>query len=70
MIVCICKGISDKTIRFLVQNGAKCLRDVMMKCNAASDCGSCACDVKALVEKFKAEEAEQPAQPLTSASNE
>lgn len=55
MVVCLCKGVSDKKIRWLVQNGATSLRDVMQSCQAGRDCGACVCAVKSLVEQTKAE---------------
>jgi bacterioferritin-associated ferredoxin len=56
MVVCLCKGVSDKTIRWHVQNGQKSLRDVMRACNAGSDCGSCVCQVRALIDATIAED--------------
>jgi bacterioferritin-associated ferredoxin len=55
MLVCLCKGVSDKKIRWLVQNGATCLRDVMATCKAGSDCGSCVCQVRDLIEEVRLE---------------
>lgn len=55
MLVCLCKGVSDKKIRWLVQNGATGLRDVMSTCKAGSDCGSCVCQVKDLIEETRRE---------------
>jgi bacterioferritin-associated ferredoxin len=51
MLVCLCKGVSDSKIRFLVQNGCRSVREVMATCHAGQDCGSCICEVKALVEQ-------------------
>jgi bacterioferritin-associated ferredoxin len=53
MVVCLCKGVSDKKIRWLVQNGATTLRDVMASCKAGSDCGTCICQVKELIESTR-----------------
>lgn len=55
MLLCLCKGVSDKTVRWLVQNGSACTKDVMAKCRAGTDCGTCIPELKALVEKTKAE---------------
>lgn len=55
MLVCLCKGVSDKKIRWLVQNGATCLRDIMATCQAGSDCGSCVCQVRDLIQETRAE---------------
>jgi len=56
MVVCLCKGVSDKTIRWLVQNGAKGLRDVAQACKAGTDCGSCVCQVRELIEQTRRDE--------------
>ena len=55
MLVCLCKGVTDKKIRWLVQNGANCLRDVMTTCQAGSDCGSCVCQLRELIEQTRTE---------------
>jgi bacterioferritin-associated ferredoxin len=51
MVVCLCKGVSDKKVRWLVQNGAATLRDVMTSCKAGTDCGSCVCQLKQIIEE-------------------
>ncbi|MBM4252470.1 MAG: hypothetical protein FJ146_10905 [Deltaproteobacteria bacterium] len=53
MVVCLCKGVSDKKINALLENGATCLRDVMSSCQAGSDCGSCICQLKEMVQKSR-----------------
>ena len=53
MVVCLCKGVSDKKIRSLLENGATCLRDVMASCQAGSDCGSCICQLKEMVQQSR-----------------
>lgn len=52
MFVCVCKGISDKKIRALVQSGcARNLRDVVNTSKAGSDCGSCLLQIRQIVEE-------------------
>lgn len=51
MVICLCKGVSDSKIRFLVQNGATTLKEVMATSHAGKDCGSCIGAVKSLIEK-------------------
>jgi bacterioferritin-associated ferredoxin len=41
MYVCICHGVTHSKIEELVDAGAETLRDVLSKCPAGSDCGSC-----------------------------
>lgn len=50
MIICVCKGISDGTIKNLVKAGATSLRQIMATCHAGKDCGSCVCKVKEILE--------------------
>ncbi len=50
MVICLCKGVSDKRIRQLIDSGAKSLRDIMASCQAGSDCGSCVCAVKEMLQ--------------------
>jgi bacterioferritin-associated ferredoxin len=49
MLVCLCKGVSDKKIKSLVENGASSLREVMTTCHAGMDCGSCVCALREIV---------------------
>lgn len=52
MIVCLCAGTSDRTIRKLVQDGASTVRDVSVASDGAgTHCGSCCCDIARLVKK-------------------
>jgi bacterioferritin-associated ferredoxin len=57
MLVCLCKGVSDRKIRWLVQNGAKTPREVMASCHAGSDCGACVATVRDTVNEAIAETA-------------
>lgn len=68
MLVCLCKGVSDKTVRWLVQNGSNCVKDVMAKCRAGTDCGTCVASLKVLVETTKAEAAGDAATTATAAN--
>jgi len=58
MVVCLCKGISDKQIRQLVEAGVTSAREVMSRCRAGTDCGTCVLQVRAVVEETLAEVAE------------
>ena len=42
MIICQCNGVSDRTIRKAVRNGASNHNDVVRACTAGKDCGGCA----------------------------
>jgi bacterioferritin-associated ferredoxin len=41
MIVCLCRGVSDRDIRAVVAAGACSPEAVAAQCGAGSDCGSC-----------------------------
>lgn len=41
MIVCHCKGITDREIRSAVRDGAKTKRQVARACQAGRSCGGC-----------------------------
>jgi bacterioferritin-associated ferredoxin len=41
MILCHCKGVSDKSVRRAIQCGASSVRDVSRACGAGTGCGGC-----------------------------
>ena len=49
MLVCHCNGVSDRTIRKVVRNGATTARDVAETCGAGSCCGSCSDAVRKII---------------------
>ncbi|MDO5091715.1 MAG: (2Fe-2S)-binding protein [Cardiobacteriaceae bacterium] len=49
MYICICHGISDRTIRKALDNGARHYRDIADGLGAGSCCGLCVADVKSLI---------------------
>jgi len=53
MITCVCNAVSDKKIRWLVQNGATSLKEVMATCKAGGDCGLCISEVRAIVYEIR-----------------
>jgi len=40
MVVCICRGASERDVRNAVSSGANCL-EKLEKCGIGGDCGSC-----------------------------
>lgn len=50
MILCLCQGISDRTVRLAVMNGASSVDAVAARCGAGTDCGSCRHAIADLVE--------------------
>ena len=51
MIVCLCRGVSERHIEDTVAAGAKTVGDVSRACGAATDCGACHYLVAALVDE-------------------
>tara|TARA_R110000850_G_scaffold265250_5_gene394731 strand:- start:6473 stop:6694 length:222 start_codon:yes stop_codon:yes gene_type:complete len=41
MIVCVCKAVSDKTVRRMVQAGASSVREVSRETGLGTCCGVC-----------------------------
>ena len=41
MILCLCQGISDHSVRATIRNGAATLDEVAAACRAGADCGAC-----------------------------
>jgi bacterioferritin-associated ferredoxin len=70
MIVCHCNGVSDRTIRKVVREGAGTLRDVGFACGAATCCGGCADAVRQILhaESVQREEVPVAASPAASAN--
>jgi bacterioferritin-associated ferredoxin len=50
MIVCICQGVSDRTIQRLVAAGARSLDELASRCGAGADCGLCCALLESMVE--------------------
>lgn len=50
MIVCHCKGISDREIRSAVQDGATTHRQVGRACQAGRTCGGCHPVIREIIE--------------------
>lgn len=55
MYVCLCKGITDKELRTVVQQGATSFRKVAQETGCATQCGSCACMAKEIIDSTLAE---------------
>jgi bacterioferritin-associated ferredoxin len=41
MVVCHCKGLTDRDVRSAIEAGACTRRDVVRRCGAGSVCGGC-----------------------------
>ena len=49
MIVCLCRAVSDRTIRALVKDGATTVEAIGQKCGAGTGCGGCRRQIAALI---------------------
>lgn len=49
MIVCHCKGKTNRDIEAAAASGARTTRDVAIACEAGSDCGGCVHAISALL---------------------
>lgn len=50
MIVCLCKGVSSKTILAEVRRGARTVPGIARACEAGTGCGACLRQIRQLVE--------------------
>ncbi len=51
MIVCHCHGVSDRSIREAVQEGARTCRQVARACRAGRACGGCRPVIHEIIER-------------------
>ena len=49
MIVCLCHGVNDRTIRACVEDGADSVKEVGRRCGAGTDCGGCRRSIRQLI---------------------
>ena len=56
MLVCHCNGVSDRTIRKAVRNGATTARDVAHRCGAGACCGGCTDVIREIIHAESAAE--------------
>jgi bacterioferritin-associated ferredoxin len=50
MIVCLCRGVSERHVETVVAKGAATVHEVSRACGAGSDCGACRHLLAALIE--------------------
>jgi bacterioferritin-associated ferredoxin len=67
MIVCHCHGVTDRTIRRAVREGACSLRQVALASRAGRMCGGCRPLVKKLIEEESTLPSAAPAAPVVAA---
>jgi bacterioferritin-associated ferredoxin len=49
MIVCLCRGVSDRTVKNAIDEGAESVAAVGRACGAGTDCGSCQRQIAGLI---------------------
>ena len=49
MIVCICKGVSDRKIHEEIRKGHKTLAQIRSGCRAGTDCGACVQQIRKML---------------------
>ena len=64
MIVCLCKGVSDREIRRHIKGGCDSRRSIAKATGAGSDCGQCACDLSSMLEEHHQAEGHNPMELL------
>lgn len=65
MIVCLCEGLNDKKLRAEIRGGARTLHDLKRSCGAGASCGSCVCDLKAMLAEHRQESDAAPQDVLS-----
>jgi bacterioferritin-associated ferredoxin len=67
VIICICRGKSERDIERAIENGAETVRD-LQRCGIGDQCGSCHNSLRAILAKAAA--AAAPAQPCPACTPE
>lgn len=49
MLVCICKGVSDRRITEEIRRGNRSLQQIQKGCRAGTDCGSCVKQIRRML---------------------
>jgi bacterioferritin-associated ferredoxin len=55
MIVCLCRRVSDRTIRAAIRDGAQTEEQVAEMCGAGTCCGGCVPTISELIDAERAE---------------
>jgi bacterioferritin-associated ferredoxin len=61
MLVCLCRGVSDREVREVLADGATTLREVAKACGAGIDCGSCRDLIRTMIASCPARGCDPPA---------
>ncbi len=66
MIICLCRGKSDRDVMRAIEDGASTLRD-LQRCGIGDQCGSCHNSLRAMLARAAAESAEVEPCPACAA---
>ena len=61
MIVCLCKGVSSRTILDEARRGSRTVGQIARSCQAGTCCGACVGQIRELLERSAASRAEREA---------
>ncbi|MBI3044955.1 MAG: bacterioferritin-associated ferredoxin [Betaproteobacteria bacterium] len=53
MYVCICHAVTDREIRACIDDGGGSMRDLRKQLGVGTQCGKCACHVRAILKEEK-----------------
>ena len=69
MYICICHGVTDRDVRACIEDGAVSMRQLREKLKVSTQCGKCACHVRAILQEETSASARpvQLAQPAFTA---
>ena len=59
MIICVCKSVSDREIKATIETGVTSLEGLQCSLGVATQCGSCSCDVKEILQKAQGKKSKQ-----------
>lgn len=62
MIICICRGKSDRDVNAAIENGATTIRE-LQACGIGDQCGSCHTSLRTMLAAANARSAEAAANP-------
>jgi bacterioferritin-associated ferredoxin len=70
MIVCLCKGVSSRTILDEARRGACTLKQIRQSCQAGTGCGACVQQIRQLLETVAPGTSTTPRRPATATTAE
>lgn len=64
MVVCLCQGVSEKTVRASIDEGARTRQQVTEACGAGDGCGTCHRTIKTLIVQCHRAKPACPSSPM------